>query len=78
LVVLEEMLKAYVERNSGVCCAQWDPAISERLLFDPYDMANRAWAAHYFLLNAAISRRCCTNTRPWYSEHKPLSQITIV
>ena len=61
LVGLEELLKAYVERNSGVCCAQWDPALSERRLFDPYDEANQAYAAHYFLLNAgaraAVSQR---------------------
>ena len=48
-------MKAYVERNMGICCSQWDPAVSERLLFDPYDAAKRAWAAHYFLLNAAIT-----------------------
>ncbi|MFH2110805.1 MAG: DUF2400 family protein [Candidatus Bathyarchaeota archaeon] len=52
---IEELLRDYVERNSGICCAQWDPAVSERLLFDPYDADKRAWAAHYFLLNASVT-----------------------
>jgi len=52
---LEELLKGYVERNSGVCCSQWDPSISQRLLFDPYAEASRGFAAHYFLLNAAVT-----------------------
>ena len=55
LADVEGLLRDYVERNSGICCAQWDPAVSERLLFDPYDADNGAWAAHYFLLNAAVT-----------------------
>jgi len=52
---LEDMLVDYVGRNSGVCCTQWDPAISQRLLFNPYNEAAKAFSAHYFLLNAAIT-----------------------
>lgn len=52
---LEGLLRDYVERNSGICCSQWDPAISQRLLFDPYGEAARAFSVHYFLLNAAIT-----------------------
>jgi len=54
-VVLEDLLRRYVERNREVCCAQWDPSVSEKLLFDPYSVENKAWSAHYFLLNAAIT-----------------------
>lgn len=53
---VDELLRGYVENNDGICCAQWDPAISERLLFDPYaDGAEaKSMAAHYFLLNAVF------------------------
>ena len=54
---VDELLRGYVENNDGICCAQWDPAISERLRFDPYDdgVEARMMAAHYFLLNAAVT-----------------------
>lgn len=54
---VDELLRGYVENNDGICCAQWDPAISERLRFDPYDESVEAKvrAAHYFLLNAAVT-----------------------
>jgi len=44
-----------VEGNDGICCSQWDPAVSERLLFDPYSVVNRVLAAHYFLLVASVT-----------------------
>ena len=49
------MLRGYVEGNDGICCSQWDPAVSERLLFDPYSAVNRVLAAHYFLLVASVT-----------------------
>ena len=54
---VDDLLRGYVENNDGICCAQWDPAISERLRFDPYDdgAEARRMAAHYFLLNAAVT-----------------------
>ena len=54
---VDELLRGYVKNNDGICCAQWDPAISERLRFDPYDdgAEARRMAAHYFLLNAAVT-----------------------
>ena len=53
---LEESLKDYVERNSGVCCSQWDPAISQRLLFDPYDKFSKAFTATAFCLTRSSLR----------------------
>jgi len=35
-VEVDELLRGYVENNDGICCAQFDPAISERLRFDSY------------------------------------------
>lgn len=54
---VDELLRGYVENNDGICCSQWDPAISERLCFDPYEASAEAQrkAAHYFLLNAAVT-----------------------
>jgi len=54
---VDDLLRGYVENNDGICCAQWDPAVSERLLFDPYADGAEAHgrAAHYFLLNAAVT-----------------------
>ena len=53
---VDELLRGYVENNDGICCAQWDPSVSERLRFDPYDDGAEAQgrAVHYFLLNAAV------------------------
>ena len=52
--VMEDLLREYVDRNQGVCCSQWDPKVSEELLFDPYT-ENPKLVAHYFLLNASIT-----------------------
>jgi hypothetical protein len=54
---VDQLLRGYVENNDGICCAQWDPSVSERLRFDPYDDGAEAQgrAAHYFLLNAAVT-----------------------
>ena len=52
---VDVLLRGYVEGNDGICCSQWDPAVSERLLFDPYSVVNRVVAAHYFLLVASVT-----------------------
>ncbi|MFW6109544.1 MAG: hypothetical protein ACOC6N_03755, partial [archaeon] len=59
-MALEEitpLLKDYVERNSGVVNLEWDPDLSEELLFDPFadSYEEERFTANYFLLVASIT-----------------------
>jgi len=51
------LLEDYVERNSGVVNLEWDPDLSEELLFNPFAKSynKQRIIAHYFLLVASIT-----------------------
>mgnify|MGYP000194444014 CR=1 FL=1 len=53
---LVEMLKSFIEKNSGVPDLQFDPALEPKLPIDPYsrDYKERKRTAHYLLLVASI------------------------
>ena len=69
--VMDDLLREYVDRNQGVCCSQWDPTVSEKLLFDPYN-ENDKQVAHYFLLNASITEP----SLPYFRRKTPLESNT--
>ena len=54
---VESLLIDYVDRNSNVYNLEWDPRLSEKLLFDPFGRSyeEKKRIAHYFLLVASIT-----------------------
>jgi len=54
---LKSKLVDFVNRNSKALGIEWDPQISEKLLFDPFNPSYpaRVKTAHYFLLVASIT-----------------------
>ena len=54
---VKSLLIDYVNRNSNVYNLEWDPRLSEKLLFDPFGKSyeEKKRIAHYFLLVASIT-----------------------